>query len=385
VLRQLAANPNGSLAAPVATSAAALYGLWLLLTGGWALFYALALVGVGIGAWQVCEQRRALLLIVLWLVITPGVLLAVNATLLPVYQVRYALAALPAWGLLLGFGVAALARLPLGTYLAPLLVGGMLAGQMANAGAMLPLKPDYNTAVANVAVARNPLEPLLSDIAHRDPVHYYSRQHALTAGLNVDLSWRDHTADEIRERVMALANSRVVWLVMPVNVAKTWHAAAAMTAQGRIVTYHDNVENMVFYRFAYPEADTAPRKPLNFTFIRPDAHAVPIAAYTGALGADVLASPGERVCITPALDVYGTTDYALSLTLVRGYNAVIAQANAPITAGQMCVTVPPDASPGEHHLYLTIYDTETGERAPVMQGDVWWGWWVVVGRLTVAG
>lgn len=374
VLAQWQRNPDGALAAPIPTNVAAVSGLWLLLTGGWWWVGVLALAAVGWGAWRDRGQWRAWTLVLLWLIVTPAVLLTANAALMPLYQVRYALAALPAWALLVGAGLAALNHHRYGAYAAPLLAALVVAAQLNSLETMLPPKPPYRETIAAVIAERDPLEPIITDLAQRDPAHYHSRELGLTDGLALDLAWRGHTADEVRADVGRMADAQTVWLAMPVNVAKTWHTAAALVAQGRTVTYAVNVENVVLYRF---EQDDTPSE-FSFAFGAGDA---PVATFAGEIGADVRTTHGETVCVDIALDAAQPEANALSLTLVRNYDDIIAQWNGALTDDQACFDTP--SEPGEYHVYMTVYDVATAQRHPVMQRETLWGWWVVSHRVLV--
>lgn len=369
VLAQLRANPGGALAASLPTDAATVQALLLLLTGGWWFLYALVLAVVIYAVVTHRARWRGVLLGVLWLLVTPGVLLVVNAVWLPLYQVRYVLGVLPAFALLVGFGLGALANQRWGQWIAPVLAALIVAAQVTSADGLLPPKPDYDGVVAAAATTRHPLEPIITDIAARDPVHYYSRQHMLTRGIALDLAWRDHTAEEIQSLTVGMDNAPAVWMVMPVNVAKTWHTAAALGAQGRAPGYRDAVQNMVIYRF-----DRTPAaQPLTFTF-GTDADTT-MATFNGGIATPLAAQAGEQVCVPLALAA--DAGVGVSVTMVQGYNTVLAQWNGTPADDEACLDVPVSSDPHETHLYLTVYDPVTEARYPVWEQEAWWGWWVV--------
>lgn len=372
VVRQFGANPSGALAAPVETTLAAVAALLLLLTGGWWWLYGVVLIAVAGAVYQRWARWRELLLIVLWLVMTPVVLLIVNAVWLPLYQVRYVLAVLPAVALLLGLGLGGLAAWRWGKWLAPLVLIGMVVAQVRHADAFLPPKPDYDRVVADAAEVRSSLEPIIADIAFRDPVHYYNEVYGLTVGIALDLSWRDHSRAEIDAVVARLGNAERVWVVLPTNVAKTWQVTALLQAQERAVNYRAGVENMIFYRF--DSVGTA--EGLTYRFVDGDDNVM--ATYRGELGS-LVETAGETVCVPIELDIETATsaNVAVSLTLVQGYNTVVAQWNGAANHAEGCLELPPGMASGEYSVYLTLYDADTQARYAVMETDVWWGWWVM--------
>jgi len=371
VWAQLVTNPAGSLAVPISTSLAVVSALGLLLTGGWWWVYVLALIGI----FMARQPWQHMLLFVLWLLITPLVLLTVNATLMPIYQVRYALGALPAFAAIIGIGLAGFHRWQWGRWIAIAAAAIMIYAQITSYDAMFAPKPDYALAVANVIEERQPLEPIITDLAQRDPTRYYSNQLNLTEGIAVDLAWRDHAAAEIDEITARFIASDSVWLVMPVNVAKTWRMVAALQSQGRAVTQRDNVQNMLFYRFS--AADNT--ELLQFTF--EDASETTIASYNGAVAKTVTASTSEETCFDLDLTFEQTENFGVSLTHERGYNDVISQWNDLPTDTEACMNMPADV--GDYYTYLTLYNTQTDARYAVMEHNVWWGWWVVTHHVAI--
>lgn len=366
---QVAANPSGSLAVPVPTDAAALSGLWLLLTAGWGWAYAALLA---LGVWAMRERPRAWGLAAVWLVVTPAALLTINALVAPAYQVRYALAALPAFALMTAFAVR---RAPL-LVAAPVLIT-LAAVQTGAAADFFPPKPSYRCVAAAVAEVRDPLAPIITDIAPRDPVRYYAERTPLTAGPALDLSWRDHTPGEVRSLTAGLSDADSVWLVMPVNVAKTWVTAAALAEQGRFVGYRDAVLNMVFYRFDRPSVESRLELPLDYHFGDGES---PAATHSGPVAAPMSASAGDDVCLPAGALAFSEDDLTVGLTLVRGYNVPVAQADlSPDDAP--CLTVPDGTPPGDYALYLSLH--RGGAPLPVMQGPVNWGTWLVAYTLAI--
>ncbi len=373
VWSQLGANPSGALAVPVATDIAAVRGLWLMLTGGWGWLVALVLIAAGVGAVRVPAWRRGLLLAGLWFAITPLVLLAVNAAVMPLFQVRYVLAALPAFALLLAAGLTAIYQVRWGRWFASLALVVLVGVQVTARPALIPPKPDYAGTVAQAAAARDPLAPIITDMALRDPVRYYAPRYDLTVGPSVDMSWRDHSADEVTTIVDGFESAPVVWTVQPVNVAKTWYTVAALGAQGRVPQYAANVENMVIYSWAQGDGD-----PLVLTF--EGAAEQVIATYEGDIGTEVAAQAGEAVCLP--LQLSRDAEAVVFVTLVRGFNEVITEWQGTPDAEEACIEMPVDAGPGDYAVYLSLFAAD-GTRYPVMHGEVWWGWWVVSHRLTV--
>ncbi|MBE2249991.1 MAG: hypothetical protein IAE78_10605 [Myxococcus sp.] len=122
----------------------------------------------------------------LWLLLTPAALLALNGQAGPAFQLRYTLAIVPAWALLLARGIV---PRPLPATAPRVLRGALalalIAVQLAAYDAIWPPKPRWDEAVRGAAAARAPLEPALSWLDPQSPAAYYDRLYGLSAGLTL--------------------------------------------------------------------------------------------------------------------------------------------------------------------------------------------------------
>src|SRR5262249_19028619 len=103
-LSQMRANPNGPLALPLPTDGNTVNWLVSLVTSSGGALLVLPFI-FGKGLVLIRRYASALLLVVLWLLLTPVALLALNDWFAPVYQVRYSIALLPAGALLAAYGI----------------------------------------------------------------------------------------------------------------------------------------------------------------------------------------------------------------------------------------------------------------------------------------
>jgi 4-amino-4-deoxy-L-arabinose transferase-like glycosyltransferase len=387
VLQQFKNNPNGPLAAPVPTDWGTIAALVYVYTSDtWWLFVLPLLIG---GVLALKRNGRALVLLVLWLVVTPAALLAINLWFVPIFQIRYTLAALPAGALLVAYGLRYI-KWPL---LASALLAGIVYTQLTMFPTLWPPKLPYRDVVRAVVAERGALEPAITDIAPINPVAYYDRLYHLRHGVSIDLSWRRHSRNEVRNIVDHVTSAPSVWLMMPTNVAKTWHAAAFLDADYGIA-YREGVANMVFYRF-----DRAAEGDLSFRF---GSELEPYALrYDGDLAVQYSVNAGETLCVDVPLVAETAIDGALSagLHVVHAYNTLVAQrddglsyreAGASFTL-RPCVDIPADAPLGDdYHLQLVVYTWADTNTLPVMEvsavddlAPVWWGDALMLGAVEV--
>jgi Dolichyl-phosphate-mannose-protein mannosyltransferase len=374
-LTQMRDNPNGPLAIPVPTDWAAVEALLLILTSanwGW---YVLPFV-LGKAIPSVRHYRSALFLLLAWLLLTPITLLALNAWVTPVYQVRYAIAMLPAGALLVAYGLRHMG-LPNGLWTRyrvsprPVLV---IAGVVIIACTQLTMypefwaeKPTWEATIRQMVAARHLLEPTITDLAPYSPAAYYDRHLHIRQGIGLDLSWRLHSAAEARTLADIFKNEPSVWVALPVNTAKTWHIVSELD-KTRHVGYRSSLSNMIFYRFDQGNADD-----LQFRF-------GDLLRYVSGQGADqqFWVYVGDDLCVNMQLTALHALDgsYSAGLHLVdlsgtsnaAGWDGGLGSADA----GQAvkltpCMTVPPDTAPGHYHLELVVYNWATLERLPVIE------------------
>lgn len=370
--QQVNSNPNGALAIPLMTDWGTVSALWLVMSGGAGLWLLLMGVMALVGVWHEGNTWRGVLLGVVWLLVTPTLLLTLNALWRPAYQVRYVLGALPALALIGGYGLATLGRYRWGVWMAAALWGVAAWTNVTQAESYWPSKPDYAGVTCAAADNRQPLDLLIYDIAQRDPMRYHAPRCGLLDGLTIDLSWRDHTPQEIDTLLSHIEPQARVWVILPTNVNKTWQIVAKLESQGRTIGYRANVENMIVYRFDPVDMTSSLLLPLTFRF-------GDVADYTGTLAEPRTASAGETLTFIPPIAPHAD-DVGVALTIVRGYGEVMAQAdgvgNAPLS-----LTVPDEI--GAYTVYLTLYDRDTGERYPIWQDNVWWGWHLAAYTLDV--
>jgi len=393
-LNQMRANPDGPLAIPVQTDWAALAALVLILVGGSWWLYVMPLV-LGRAIPNLRQYGSGVLLLVLWLLLTPMVLLALNAWIAPVYQVRYAIAMLPAGALLVAYGLRWIGfpgllkklRLAVGTryisslqiLLAAILLFLIVYAQLTIYPELWPEKPPWEGTIRAMTSARDPLEPTITDIAAYSPVAYYDRLLNIRQGVSLDLSWRPHNYDEIMNLVAKFDRTPSVWVALPVNTAKTWHIVAALDGE-RQASYRSSLVNMIFYRF-----DQGGGGDLEFRF-------GDLLRYVSGPGASQRFSvaAGGSLCVDLALQTLAVLDGAYSVGLhlvdITG-TTLVAQWDAGLgtpAAGESlalkpCIDIPANASPGYYHLELVVYEWanqkrlrlfEDGGGEPLPWGDV---------------
>jgi hypothetical protein len=350
-----------------------------VLTGGvWWL--PLVPFGVGRALLNVRRYRHPLLLLLLWLLVTPIVALGLNLWTPAFYHVRYLVAILPAGALLVAYGLRHVFWRPL----AALLLLCLVAVQFATYDRFWPAKPPWEPAVQRMLAARKPGEPSLTYIADCCVEAYYDRQLGIGDGGALDLSTRRHSPAEVRKRVASLEDAPSVWLFMPSNLPETWEAAWALVADGHGVGYRDGVELMRFYRF-----DRGGGDPLRFRF-------GDLLCYEGGAVSPRRASPGESICVDVGLTALTVVDgsYSAGVHVVDMSNALVAQSDGGIgvlapgdrVRVSRCLDLPASVEPGDHYLHLIVYNWTTVERLPVVEGGVvgvGWGDALVFSAMTV--
>jgi uncharacterized membrane protein len=397
------------LALALPSDANTVISLGLVLTSGYPLLMLVPLI-VGLPG-QLRRHARAIGLLVLWLVITPAALLALNASVTPVYQLRYAIAMLPAGALLVACGLRGIgyalpylwrhirhrmatresfkrsstlaARFGLGGILTLMMLTGLIAyTQLVSFAAFWPAKSRYREAAALMTASRQPYEPLIADIYWPNATAYYDRIYGIRRGAFLDVTWDQQTARQAREMVAALDPSLPVWVVMPTNVARTWDVVAALD-EARGVGYRDSVMNIVFYRFDAGDGDA-----LHFGF-------GDLVRYDGTITGQYAATPGDSLCVNVRLTALGSLngDYSVSLQLLNAEGVPIAAwdggLGSPAIGGRLalapCLDVPADASPTDEHLQLAVYNWRTLARLPLVESDgLYWGDHLLIGSVEIS-
>lgn len=380
-MAQIGDNPTGPLALPVTTDWAAVETLLATLTSGyWPLFLLPFVLGGAVP--RLREFGRDVLLVMLWLTVTPLALLALNAWIIPVYQVRYVIAILPAGALLAAYGLRWLnirERRVLTGLAFWGLMGWIVYAQLTLYGVFWATKPAWEQTIADVVETRRPLEPTITDFTPYGAAAYYDRALGVRWGIALDLSWRLHTAAEAWALTAVFDNEPTVWTLLPVNTAKSWHILAALDA-GRGASYRASLVNMVFYRF-----DTDTPGDLRFRF-------GDMLRYVSGPGADrqLITRAGGDLCVRLELaalqPLQNEYSYGLHLVDITGQiTAAGVDAGLGIhDAGDIimlapCLSIPPETLPGAYHLELVIYEWATVKRlilledgggSPLAWGDV---------------
>jgi hypothetical protein len=349
----------------------AVAALALILTGGvwWLFLLPFALTDI-----RLIFRRygSAILLLALWLLLTPAALLALNAWVAPVYQVRYTIALLPAGALLLA---AALGHVrlphPVGAQRAvPLQIILLLAlvyAQLTAYTGLWPDKPAWETAIRQMMAARKPLEPIITDLAPSSPAGYYDRLLHIQQDDSLDVSRRLHNAGELREFVRLLDHEPSVWVALPINTAKAWHIAAMLDAN-RGVGYRSSLVNMIFYRFDQGKLDD-----LAFRFgdeLRYESGEGAAVQFDVKRGGEVC-SDFTFVMLAPLDGLYSAGLHVVDITGNRSIAHQDTGLGTHDTGEKVhftpCLTIPIDAPPGYYHLELAIYNWSTGQRLPVVE------------------
>jgi hypothetical protein len=349
-----------------------------ILTGGiWWLPLAPFVAGRALVRLRRCVD--AILLLLLWFLVTPVVALVLNVWVPLFYHVRYLIATLPAGALLVAYGLRHVFWRPL----ACLLLLALVYTQLVTFDRFWPGKSPWDSTVRQMVDVRRPEEPSLTYIADCCVEAYYDRQFGIKNGFALDLSSRRHSAAEVRELVASLDAAPSVWLVMPTNLPETWEAIWALAAD-RHVGYRDGVEFMSFYRFDREGGDG-----LRFRFgdlLRYDGGVVDLGS----------ARPGGQVCAGVNLTALAPVDgsYSAGVHLVHPSDVLMAQSDEGIgvlVPGEQacisrCLHLPADIEPGDYSLHLVIYNWATIERLPVVEGGadgVSWGDALMFSAVTV--
>ncbi len=389
-ISQMKANPNGPLAIPVATDWGAVAALVLIMTSGsWVLFILPFIVSRAVPF--IRRYGSAILLLLLWLLLTPIMLLALNAWITPVYQVRYTIAMLPAGALLLAYAISNIG-LPMRFWEAihveasrivtiqnvavVVILTLIVETQLTIYGDLWAAKPPWQTTIEAMVTARKLLEPTITDIAPYSPAAYYDRHLHIRQGISLDLSWRLHTAPEVRDLVNLFDKDPSVWVVLPVNTAKTWQIVTDLD-ETRHVGYSDSLVNMIFYRF-----DQGKGGDLGFRF-------GDLLRYVSGPGADrqLTVQAGNQLCVNIKLKALAPLDGAYSAGLhlidLTGTTNLAAWDGGIGTAGtgdpvnlSPCISIPPNTPVGHDHLELVIYNWSNLKRLPLIEDgggrDVSW-------------
>lgn len=375
--------PSG---APLTTSWQTLSDLFAILTSGYPLLAALPFV-IGGALWTVKRERSTVLLLILLIVLPLMILLALNAAAPHFYQLRYLIVILPAWALLLAWGLRGLwERMPLlerwqrtielgrgrgisgwrlardlTFWIALFVTGWLIYTQLAMYNNFFPARPRWRDAVQAADAQRAPLEPVISNVPPYSPAAHYRQRE----GIILDLSWRPAlTSDAMRDYTEHLSRSPQLWLTMTTDQPATWDAVATLTANGRGVGYRDSVINTIFYRFDVSGGDA-----LEFHF-GTDYRFGHLPTMPITVRAD------QETCIEASLTATApvSADTA-AVIFTSGYNTVVAQWTQPLeprAVGETFTLTPCAVLPvGEYHARLSIL--HDGAALPLLERGLYWG------------
>ena len=368
---------GGAAAIPFDDLHTAVAALIFFVTGGYWGLYVLPILA-GLVSRRFSLRTPTVMLLVLWLFITPLLLLLLNDTIRALFQVRYNIAILPAGALLVAFGIRSLTNKQwasrIGHQLARMAAFILLSTLLYTQITIYPFvwnpKPDWQAAIERMVAARQSLEPAITLIPEIIPAANYARQHPVRQGISLDLGWRWQESYDMATYVDHVGSAESVWLVMPSTFVSTWDATRELLAT-RHIGYRDSVMNLVLYRF-----DSGAGDDLQFTF-------ADRLAYNGGIRHQLFAVPGEDFCFTVTLDVLVDLerDYAADFYLTQGYGtirSIITQSIGQPTAGEeltleSCLPISLDNPSGPHHVRMRVYHPETNQALPLLeQGEVYW-------------
>lgn len=373
-------NTHGGPAAPPFTNlSVGMAALIFFFTGGyWGLY--LIPFALGSALTRLRQHGDALLLLALWLVLTPLGLLLISLWIPAVFQVRYALGGLPAGALLVAFGLRWVGDdLPLIRFRLPRntvrwvrfgLLAILLYTQITVYPYVWPPKSRWDDATRLMTAARQPLEPAITSIPAHNPAAYYDRLYDIRRGISLDLAWRWQEPADMANYVAHMGSAESVWLVMPSTFASTWDAARELL-NSRHVGYRDSVMDMVFYRF-----DSGPADDLSF-------HFGDQLVYDGGIRHELYAVPGDDFCFNLSLttQVDLPPGYTIDFYLTQGFDTLRAATTLDIDAAAAddpiqlmpCIPIPANSPAGPHHLRMRIYEPQGQQSLPVLEaGTVYW-------------
>jgi len=371
---QLQAHAGAPMSAFLPSNLDTLSGFWLIFTSGyWYIFLLPFVLGLAIpDAVRNPKDRFQVLLLLLWLLVPLIGLLIINAPDRPLLQLRYLLLSLPAWALLIAYGLSKIRV----RYLAWVLLAWMVFTQLSMIDDLWQAKPRWRDAVQTAAETRQSAEPALVHIPAHSPTAYYDRRYGLRQGISLDIGWRTFSPPEVRDLAATLDNADSAWMILPAQDPSSWDALIALSEE-RGIGYRDSVQGTLLYRLDRESTDS-----FSFTF-------GDLLAYEGditrtyTMNADEICVPLRMQALVDLAD-----QYVVGLYLTRGYNEVLAQNDLPlgeVAAGstferEICLMSPAEPSLNELHLRLAIYDPDSLERLPLLESGLLWGDYLVLGQ-----
>jgi 4-amino-4-deoxy-L-arabinose transferase-like glycosyltransferase len=388
---QFRLNTSVEAAGALPSDWATLAALWLLLTSGiWGIFaLILSFSRLNPLIWLTKNRHtealfpNTIILLLLAGLLPPIILLLANAYGLAIFQLRYLIAIVPIWAILVAYALSELwipfvknPYIKMAVSLIFLLWISYI--QLASFREFWPEKPRWREASALASEASQPLEPALVYLDEKSPFAYYAYQDSLLDGMSIRVSWREFAPKEVSEIGENLADAESVWALVAMQAPESWDAVAALS-ENRGVSYRDSVQWTIYYRF-----DAASHEALSFNFGEAFAYQSPFyRRYESFIG--------EEVCVPILLEALHDVaeGYSIGLHLTRGYNEVVKQLDeglGAVAAGEiiereLCLTIP---EAGSFHLRLVIYDWRKPlRRLPVLERDLLWGDYLMVGVVEV--
>lgn len=266
----------------------------------------------------------------------------------------------PAWVLLLAYSIDRIRRVArdrLQVAIPLLLVIGIMLLQSVTINRLWSEKPDWREAVIKATETRAASEVGLLSTASHNPIVYYERIYPLTAGITIDIGWRQFTPTEVQGIATYLDNNASVWAILDMHLAQSWDAIAALADQ-RGVGYRDSVEGTIFYRF-----DDVSDENLAFQF--GDINPIPVTWDYQTY------SVGDTLC---------PTDFAIANKAYNIEISLIMETASSIfaLATNDCLTVPGDE--GILHVRLSLIDGN-GQRLSVIENGNNWGDFLHIGTV----
>jgi len=377
LLHQVTAHPNGLNQTLVTVDRAIFSELLYAYTGGVGLLLLLPYLFRKEGGNAHWSWRRHLLLL-LWVLLPPLLMLALNTWGIAIYEVRYVIGVLPAMALLTAYGIRHVKWPPLALLFLCCFVGANLWSlRWAR-----PAKPPWDATLRAVMATRQPDEPtLLALVEARGPESYYANLLGLPNEQTVDLTPLRHQPDAVRAAVERLAAASSIWVIMPTNIAATWQVIAALD-QTHGVTYRATVDYMLFYRFTRNAGASLTLHFDDLLLINE-----PLFVERNHL------APGTRYCRQLHLRTVADLPplYSLGLHLVDGANRLVAQQDQGLAAigadslltPTFCLVLPADLKPGVYALHLVFYRWDDGARMALYERTMPWGDAIILDTMKV--
>ncbi len=393
-INQLTGHPNGPLGQALDSAEwGTMTWMWDIMTssqGG--LFFVGFLVGGGL---LLVRQRRVqhdMVLLMLWFIITPLGLFAINGTGRAVLVARYMLVSMPALALFCAFGLRHLPTTPsllsrfkletAGAIVTMFLLAWIIVIQLTSYSTYWGDKPRWQSALEQLETIREADEPAIISLAPHNVASYYARQYDFKAGISIDVGWTDFVPEQLYDFVDRVQSAESIWAILPSDSAKTWYAIPHL-AEGRTIGYRDSVQNMVFYRF--DRDDNAQSATLDLSFYAEGIGN--LFAYRSGIGHHYFAEEGSEFCFPIMLEASQDVpaDWHLLVSLTQGFNVPRAEstfdlpefATGDVYDETLCLDVPTDAPRGPYLLRVALQHAN-GYHQPVVESDdnLLWGYFI---------